>query len=193
MSGVSIVLMNNSTTLLQNEVLACFFESLSSLAESSVYCLLVELYPTRLRVMATALGLSMGRAGALFGSLMFGYLVELNCFVPVSIFAALLFISAVISCFLPDAGEILDWICTLRLYGRREMGGAWWDADDYYINTRQTEWERRIQWWRIIVSYYHLLKWMMNCGATFDNKTSIKTCWFNCVACQPVKAFIFLL
>lgn len=104
-SGVSIILMNFSTTTIQSEILACFFESMASLAESSTYCVLVDLYPTRLRVMATALALTVGRAGALFGSLMFGSLVELNCFVPVVIFALLLFSASIMSSFLPHTGR----------------------------------------------------------------------------------------
>jgi VNT family MFS transporter (synaptic vesicle glycoprotein 2) len=43
------------------------------------------------RVMAAALSLTMGRLGALVGNLMFGYLIDLACVVPVILFAAFLF------------------------------------------------------------------------------------------------------
>lgn len=41
--------------------------------------------------MAAALSLTMGRLGALVGNLMFGYLIDLACEVPIVIFAAFLF------------------------------------------------------------------------------------------------------
>lgn len=41
--------------------------------------------------MAAALSLTMGRLGALVGNLVFGYLIDLACIVPVALFAAFLF------------------------------------------------------------------------------------------------------
>ena len=41
--------------------------------------------------MAAALSLTMGRLGALVGNLVFGYLIDLACVVPVALFAAFLF------------------------------------------------------------------------------------------------------
>lgn len=43
------------------------------------------------RVMAAALSLTMGRLGALVGNLLFGYLIDLACVVPVVLFAVFLF------------------------------------------------------------------------------------------------------
>lgn len=43
------------------------------------------------RVMAAALSLTMGRLGALVGNLVFGYLIDLACVVPIILFAAFLF------------------------------------------------------------------------------------------------------
>lgn len=43
------------------------------------------------RVMAAALSLTMGRLGALVGNLVFGYLIDLACAVPIILFAAFLF------------------------------------------------------------------------------------------------------
>lgn len=40
--------------------------------------------------MAAALSLTCGRGGALIGNILFGFLVDLNCFIPVVLFAALL-------------------------------------------------------------------------------------------------------
>lgn len=43
------------------------------------------------RVMAAALSLTMGRLGALVGNLVFGYLIDLACAIPIVLFAAFLF------------------------------------------------------------------------------------------------------
>lgn len=95
-----------------NLVLSCIFEALTSLGISTVYCVMVDLFPTNLRVMAAALSLTFGRGedlynfllplligkhrftfsgGALVGNLLFGFLIDLNCAVPIVFFAALLF------------------------------------------------------------------------------------------------------
>ncbi|XP_062552077.1 synaptic vesicle glycoprotein 2C-like [Armigeres subalbatus] len=93
----------------QNLVLSCVFEALTSMAISTVYCVMVDLFPTNLRVMAAALSLTFGRGGALIGNLLFGYLIDLNCVVPVVIFSIMLFISGALCFFLPSTGsEALD-------------------------------------------------------------------------------------
>ena len=40
--------------------------------------------------MAAALSLTFGRGGALIGNLLFGFLIDLNCVVPIVIFSAML-------------------------------------------------------------------------------------------------------
>ncbi|CAG2061538.1 unnamed protein product [Timema podura] len=102
--GVTIgfYFIGNST---ENLVLSCIFEALTSLAISTVFCVMVDLFPTNLRVMAAALSLTFGRAGALIGSLVFGYLIDLNCLVPVVLFAALLLGSGGLCLLLPNTGK----------------------------------------------------------------------------------------
>ncbi|KAJ8946604.1 hypothetical protein NQ318_007204 [Aromia moschata] len=41
-------------------------------------------------VMAAALSLTFGRGGALLGNLIFGFLIDLNCVVPIALFASML-------------------------------------------------------------------------------------------------------
>lgn len=43
------------------------------------------------RVMAAALSLTFGRGGALMGNLLFGFLIDLNCVIPIVLFASMLF------------------------------------------------------------------------------------------------------
>lgn len=90
---------------LQNLILSCIFEALTSMAISTVYCVMVDLFPTNLRVMAAALSLTFGRGGALVGNLLFGYLIDLNCVVPIVMFSILLFISGFLCFFLPSTGS----------------------------------------------------------------------------------------
>lgn len=93
----------------QNLALSATFEALTSLAISLVFCVLVDLFPTNLRVMAAALSLTAGRGGGLIGNLAFGYLIDLNCVVPIVIFSAMLFMAAILCFFLPKTGqEALD-------------------------------------------------------------------------------------
>ena len=89
----------------QNLILSCVFEALTSLGISLVYCIIVDMFPTNLRVMAAALSLTMGRLGALVGNLVFGYLIDLACVVPIILFAAFLFICGFMSFLLPKTGK----------------------------------------------------------------------------------------
>ncbi|XP_070508560.1 synaptic vesicle glycoprotein 2B-like [Chironomus tepperi] len=89
----------------ENLILSCIFEALTSLGISTVYCVMVDLFPTNLRVMAAALSLTFGRGGALIGNLLFGFLIDLHCVVPIIIFSALLFISGILCLFLPSTGR----------------------------------------------------------------------------------------
>ncbi|XP_058445602.1 synaptic vesicle glycoprotein 2C-like [Malaya genurostris] len=93
----------------QNLFLSCAFEALTSMAISTVYCVMVDLFPTNLRVMAAALSLTFGRGGALIGNLLFGYLIDLNCIVPIIIFSVMLLVSGILCLLLPSTGtEALD-------------------------------------------------------------------------------------
>ncbi|CAH0389528.1 unnamed protein product, partial [Bemisia tabaci] len=89
----------------QNLLLSCIFEALTSLGISVVYCIMVDLFPTNLRVMAAALSATIGRVGALLGNLVFGFLIDTFCVVPIMLMAALLFMSGILAMFLPATGK----------------------------------------------------------------------------------------
>ncbi|XP_055585965.1 synaptic vesicle glycoprotein 2C-like [Uranotaenia lowii] len=101
-AAFGLYFVNNS---LQNLILSCIFEALTSMGISTVYCVLVDLFPTNLRVMAAALSLTFGRGGALFGNLIFGYLITLKCWIPIVLFSVLLFLSGILCFFLPSTGR----------------------------------------------------------------------------------------
>ncbi|KAJ8985612.1 hypothetical protein NQ317_015105 [Molorchus minor] len=90
---------------ISNLVLSCIFEALTSLGISTVYCVMVDLFPTNLRVMAAALSLTFGRGGALIGNLLFGFLIDLNCVVPIALFGSMLLGSGLLCLLLPNTGE----------------------------------------------------------------------------------------
>lgn len=90
-ASIATILLYFVRTSLQNLTLCCIFEALTSLGISAVYCVMVDMFPTNLRVMAAALALTFGRGGALMGNLLFGFLIDLNCVVPIVIFGAMLF------------------------------------------------------------------------------------------------------
>ncbi|XP_055324513.1 synaptic vesicle glycoprotein 2C-like [Sitodiplosis mosellana] len=93
----------------ENLILSCIFEALTSLGISTVYCVMVDLFPTNLRVMAAALSLTFGRGGALIGNLIFGFLIDLNCVIPIVLFSTMLFISGFLCLLLPNTGgQALD-------------------------------------------------------------------------------------
>ncbi|XP_011495887.1 PREDICTED: synaptic vesicle glycoprotein 2A-like [Ceratosolen solmsi marchali] len=81
-------------TSMENLILSCIFEAFTSLNISVIFCLLVELFPTNLRVVATAITLFIGRIGSLFGNMLFGYLIDGYCMVLIIIMAAQLFFAA---------------------------------------------------------------------------------------------------
>ncbi|XP_058794900.1 synaptic vesicle glycoprotein 2B-like isoform X2 [Phymastichus coffea] len=81
-------------TSTQNLILSCIFEAFTSLNISVTFCLLVELFPTNLRVMATAITLFIGRCGSLFGNMLFGYLIDKYCMELIIVMGAELFLAA---------------------------------------------------------------------------------------------------
>ncbi|KAK9754895.1 Sugar transporter [Popillia japonica] len=90
---------------LTNLILSCIFEALTSLGISTVYCVMVDLFPTNLRVMAAALSLTFGRGGALLGNLLFGMLIDQVCIVPIVLFGGLLVGSGLLCFLLPSTGR----------------------------------------------------------------------------------------
>ncbi|KAK9299470.1 hypothetical protein QLX08_007493 [Tetragonisca angustula] len=88
-------------TSTQNLILSCAYESVTSVCLSVVYCLLVDLYPTNLRAMASGLSAFISRIGAISGTLMIGYLIDDYCTLVIVIVAAQLFLSGLLALFTP--------------------------------------------------------------------------------------------
>uniref|UniRef100_A0A8D9BLM1 Synaptic vesicle glycoprotein 2B n=1 Tax=Cacopsylla melanoneura TaxID=428564 RepID=A0A8D9BLM1_9HEMI len=103
-AGVAMALFFVQTST-QNLILSCIFEALTGCCISVVYCIMVDLFPTNLRVLAAALSATFGRFGALFGNLMFGFLIDGHCFILICTLAAMLLAAGLFSIFLPSTGK----------------------------------------------------------------------------------------
>ncbi|XP_014233632.1 synaptic vesicle glycoprotein 2B-like [Trichogramma pretiosum] len=93
-------------TSAQNLVLSCIFEAFTSINISVIFCILVEIFPTNLRVMATAITIFLGRLGSLFGNMLFGYLIDEYCSILIIVMAAQLFLAAALCWATPNRGKM---------------------------------------------------------------------------------------
>lgn len=103
-SGVAMALYYVQTST-QNLILSCIFEALTGCCISVVYCIMVDLFPTNLRVLAAALSSTFGRFGGLFGNLLFGFLIDGHCLILICTLAAMLLLAGLVSIFLPATGK----------------------------------------------------------------------------------------
>nr|XP_023030292.1 synaptic vesicle glycoprotein 2B-like [Leptinotarsa decemlineata] len=85
----------------QTLVLSCFFEALTSILESVLFCVVVDLFPTNLRAIALAITAMSGRLGAILGNIIFGILIDINCLIPIYLFGLLLFASGLLCLAIP--------------------------------------------------------------------------------------------
>eukprot|EP00088_Acartia_fossae_P019815 TRINITY_DN2157_c0_g1_i18.p1 TRINITY_DN2157_c0_g1~~TRINITY_DN2157_c0_g1_i18.p1 ORF type:complete len:533 (-),score=59.66 TRINITY_DN2157_c0_g1_i18:164-1762(-) len=94
-----IYLVKNS---LSNLILSCVFGAVSTMGFNSLDCLSIELFPTSVRGTAMAITLVSARIGAILGGLVFGYLVDVNCAIPIVSVAVLLTVGGLMGFLLPN-------------------------------------------------------------------------------------------
>jgi len=99
-SSAFLIYLVNSSTI--NLILSCIFGAVSTMGFNSLDCLGIELFPTPLRSTAMAVTLLAARLGAIFGNLVFGYLVESHCAVPILMVATLLIGGGMMGVALPN-------------------------------------------------------------------------------------------
>jgi len=85
-----------------NLIISCAFGLVSTMGFNSLDCLSIELFPTHLRSTAMAVILAAARVGAIMGNVVFGYLVETNCAIPIISVAALLVLGGLAGLLLPN-------------------------------------------------------------------------------------------
>ncbi|XP_071448700.1 synaptic vesicle glycoprotein 2C-like [Hetaerina americana] len=104
-SGVCTIGLNYVWTSTQNLILACIFEAIAGLGISVIMCVVVELIPPNHRAFALALEHTTGRIGAVIGNILFGWLVDFNCDIPLIAGGVLLIGGGLLSLFIPKPGE----------------------------------------------------------------------------------------
>ncbi|KAJ8919145.1 hypothetical protein NQ315_012130, partial [Exocentrus adspersus] len=90
LSGLATLSLNWVINSSQTLVLSCVFEALTSILEAVIFCVVMDLFPTNLRAIAVAVTATSGRLGAIFGNVIFGYLIDLSCIIPIYLFGSLL-------------------------------------------------------------------------------------------------------
>ncbi|XP_055385056.1 uncharacterized protein LOC129614477 [Condylostylus longicornis] len=99
--SLAVFLILFAKTELQNLILSCVFKLLASISISLLYAITVDLYSAKIRVIAAALGMSIGRCAALLGNVIFGYFIDTVCYLPFITFGILLLISSILTFLLP--------------------------------------------------------------------------------------------
>ncbi|XP_014615540.1 PREDICTED: synaptic vesicle glycoprotein 2C-like isoform X2 [Polistes canadensis] len=85
----------------QNLILSSIFEALTSVCLSITLCIIVDIFPTNLRMMAASLAAFCSRIGAFAGNWIFGYLIDNYCLPLILIVASQLFFCTILSFFTP--------------------------------------------------------------------------------------------
>ncbi|KAF7285167.1 hypothetical protein GWI33_011706 [Rhynchophorus ferrugineus] len=100
-SGLMAMALNWVGNTVQILALSCLFEALTSVLETVLFCVIVDFFPTNLRAFSLTITATFGRFGAIFGNLIFGILLDLNCIVPVYLFGLLLICSGAMCLAIP--------------------------------------------------------------------------------------------
>ncbi|XP_065572428.1 synaptic vesicle glycoprotein 2C-like isoform X1 [Artemia franciscana] len=94
-----IYLVNSEVVYL---IISCLFGAISTMGFNALDCLGAELFPTSLRGTAMAVTLAAARLGAILGNLLFGFLVDVACAVPIILVAVLLIGGGLLGLLLPN-------------------------------------------------------------------------------------------
>lgn len=101
LSGLSTLSLNWVASTTQTLILSCVFEALTSILEAVLFCVIVDLFPTNLGPLALTVTATFGRLGAIFGNVIFGLLLDLNCVIPIYLFGILLIASGLLCVAIP--------------------------------------------------------------------------------------------
>ncbi|KAJ8724672.1 hypothetical protein PYW08_016146 [Mythimna loreyi] len=102
-SGLAALGLNLVRSSLENLILSCVFESIVSCTEAVLFCVICEIFPTKVAATAMAVTVMCGRIGAIVGNVVFGALVDQYCVVPIYMFGTLLITSGLLCIILPKS------------------------------------------------------------------------------------------
>ncbi|XP_045535222.1 synaptic vesicle glycoprotein 2C [Papilio machaon] len=102
-SGLAALGLNLVRSSLENLLLSCVFEAIVSCTEAVLFCVICEIFPTKVAATAMAVTVMSGRVGAIVGNVVFGALVDQHCIVPIYMFGSLLISSGMLCIILPKS------------------------------------------------------------------------------------------
>ncbi|XP_049870505.1 synaptic vesicle glycoprotein 2B-like isoform X2 [Pectinophora gossypiella] len=102
-SGCAALGLNLVRSSLENLVLSCIFEAIVSCTEAVLFCVICEIFPTKVAATAMAVTVMCGRIGAIVGNVVFGALVDEHCVVPIYMFGTFLISSGLLCIILPKS------------------------------------------------------------------------------------------
>ncbi|CAH0752253.1 unnamed protein product [Diatraea saccharalis] len=102
-SGLAALGLNLVTSSLQNLILSCVFEAIVSCTEAVLFCVICEIFPTKVAATAMSVTVMCGRVGAIVGNVIFGALVDKHCVVPIYMFGFFLITSGLLCTILPKS------------------------------------------------------------------------------------------
>ncbi|KAK9879268.1 hypothetical protein WA026_004115 [Henosepilachna vigintioctopunctata] len=105
LSGAAALALNWVSSTVETLIISAVFEALTSILETVLFCVVVELFPTNLRAPALTITATSGRLGAIFGNLVFGMLIDIQCNVPIYLFGFMLIGSGVLCFGIPKSED----------------------------------------------------------------------------------------
>lgn len=87
---------------LQNLVVACVFQASMVTANMTIGSIGVDLFPTKVSAIALCLIMCAGRVGAVCSNVIFGYLMDRRCEIPIFAVAAVVLLGAALCTVLPN-------------------------------------------------------------------------------------------
>ncbi|XP_056644325.1 synaptic vesicle glycoprotein 2B-like isoform X1 [Diorhabda sublineata] len=107
-AGVSAGAIYWLTSSTQNLVVACIFQATMLTANMCITSLIVELFPSTVGGIAVCTVICAGRIGAAISNLVFAYLVDKRCELPIFIVAAVEIVCGILCFFVPKPGDCLN-------------------------------------------------------------------------------------
>ncbi|KAG5891173.1 hypothetical protein JTB14_000561 [Gonioctena quinquepunctata] len=101
LGGISAGCIYWTTSSLQNLVVACVFQGTMITANMSISSIAVELFPTKVNGVAICFVICVGRIGAGLSNMLFGYLMDKHCEIPIFVVAVLVTLGGILCLAVP--------------------------------------------------------------------------------------------
>ncbi|XP_059223998.1 uncharacterized protein LOC106093137 [Stomoxys calcitrans] len=95
-----------SSSTLTTLIITSLYMSMASIATSSSVTTSVTVYPTTSRTIIVSSAMTCGRIGTILGNLLFPMLMSLGCIPPIVMFAAVMYLTSILACTMPNIKKI---------------------------------------------------------------------------------------